>query len=110
MTRTSIGGIVGIAGAVTLSFVAIQAASAQTKLQGVSKTEIVIGTQTDLSGVAAAFGVNSANGGRLRSTSVGVRTSGIRTNIAYFSQAWRTWVAPCPPKRTKLRSRTSCPL
>ena len=66
MIRTSIGGIAGIAGAVALSLAVGQAASAQTKLQGVTKTEIVIGTQTDLSGVAAAFGVNSANAARLR--------------------------------------------
>lgn len=36
------------------------------KLQGVSKTEVVIGTHTDLSGVAAAFGVHSSNAARLR--------------------------------------------
>lgn len=36
------------------------------KLQGVSKTEVIIGTHTDLSGVAAAFGVHSSNAARLR--------------------------------------------
>ncbi len=36
------------------------------KLQGVSRTEVVIGTHTDLSGVAAAFGVHSSNAARLR--------------------------------------------
>ncbi len=41
-------------------------ASAQAKSQGVTRTEIVIGTHTDLSGVAAAFGVHSANAARMR--------------------------------------------
>ncbi len=41
-------------------------AAAQPKGQGVSKTEVVIGTHTDLSGVAAAFGVHSSNAARMR--------------------------------------------
>lgn len=41
-------------------------AAAQPKAQGVSKTEVVIGTHTDLSGVAAAFGVHSSNAARMR--------------------------------------------
>ncbi|MFN4163502.1 MAG: ABC transporter substrate-binding protein [Ferrovibrio sp.] len=36
------------------------------KVRGVTKTEIVIGMHTDLSGVAASYGVNSANAMRLR--------------------------------------------
>ncbi len=41
-------------------------AAAQPKGQGVSKTEVVIGSHTDLSGVAAAFGVHSSNAARMR--------------------------------------------
>ncbi|WP_298726032.1 ABC transporter substrate-binding protein [uncultured Ferrovibrio sp.] len=41
-------------------------AVAQNKGQGITKTEIVIGTHTDLSGVAAAFGVHSSNAARMR--------------------------------------------
>ncbi|MBP7064336.1 ABC transporter substrate-binding protein [Ferrovibrio sp.] len=40
--------------------------AAQPKAQGVSKTEVVIGSHTDLSGVAAAFGVHSSNAARMR--------------------------------------------
>ena len=40
--------------------------AAAQKLQGVTKTEVVIGTHTDLSGVAAAFGVHSSNAARMR--------------------------------------------
>ena len=40
--------------------------AAAQKQQGVTKTEVIIGTHTDLSGVAAAFGVHSSNAARMR--------------------------------------------
>lgn len=60
---------VSIASALLLSTTIILGAApvqAQYKTQGVSKTEIVIGTHTDLSGVAAPFGVHSRNAAQLR--------------------------------------------
>src|SRR5690606_35431769 len=66
MTRVTIGAVAGFATVALLSLSAGHTALAQPKLQGVSKTEIIIGTQTDLSGVAAAFGVHSANAARMR--------------------------------------------
>lgn len=51
--------------AATLTALAIAASPAQAQ-QGVSKTEIVIGTATDLSGPIAAWGKDYANGARLR--------------------------------------------
>ena len=47
-----------------LALLAVPVAQAQT--QGVSKTEIVIGTIQDLSGPIAAFGKQSRNGMQLR--------------------------------------------
>jgi len=52
---TSLAGL-GVAGA----------ALAQPKLQGVTKTEILVGSHTDLSGVAAPFGVHSRNAAQMR--------------------------------------------
>ncbi|MEK9968192.1 MAG: ABC transporter substrate-binding protein [Ferrovibrio sp.] len=57
LTAAVVTGIVVIAGA----------AMAQTgKVRGVTKSEIVIGMHTDLSGPAASYGVHSSNGMRLR--------------------------------------------
>lgn len=63
MKRSMVG---KLAGAAALLMLASPAAWAQAKLQGVSKSEVVIGTHTDLSGVAAAFGVHSSNAARMR--------------------------------------------
>ena len=49
-----------------LALVAGNAAQAQAPLQGITKTEIVIGTIQDLSGPVAAFGKQSRNGMQLR--------------------------------------------
>ena len=49
-----------------LALAATGAAQAQTQSQGVSKTEILIGTIQDLSGPVAAFGKQSRNGMQLR--------------------------------------------
>src|SRR4030095_15281108 len=49
-------------GAVALSGVA----AAQKETRGVSKTEIVLGMHTDLSGPAATYGVSSSNAGKMR--------------------------------------------
>ncbi len=51
--------------AVAALLVPIHAAHAQT-VRGVSKTEIVVGTHTDLSGPVASIGVSGANAARLR--------------------------------------------
>ena len=52
---------------VTFTVLALLAASvAHSQTQGVSKTEIVIGTILDLSGPIAAFGKQSRNGMQLR--------------------------------------------
>ncbi|WP_374303604.1 ABC transporter substrate-binding protein [Ferrovibrio sp.] len=53
------------AAAIAISF-ATGALAQSAKVRGVSKSEIVIGMHTDLSGVAASYGVNSANAMRLR--------------------------------------------
>ncbi|MCW5747936.1 MAG: ABC transporter substrate-binding protein [Alphaproteobacteria bacterium] len=50
--------------AATAMLAAATAASAQTR--GVSKTEIVLGMHTDLSGVAATYGVSSSNAVKMR--------------------------------------------
>lgn len=54
-----------LCGAAIVTFTAAPA-QAQGKGQGITKTEIIIGTHTDLSGVAAAFGVHSSNAARMR--------------------------------------------
>src|SRR5260370_25528737 len=46
------------------SLVAAAGASAQTR--GVTSTEVVFGMHTDLSGVAATYGVSSSNGVKMR--------------------------------------------
>lgn len=51
----------------TIVITAAAGAFAQaSNVRGVTKTEIVIGMHTDLSGVAASYGVNSANAMRMR--------------------------------------------
>jgi len=55
-----------LAASVALAALPAQGQTSAQKLQGVSKTEVVIGTHTDLSGVAAAFGVHSSNAARMR--------------------------------------------
>jgi branched-chain amino acid transport system substrate-binding protein len=52
----------GVLAAALLTGVAL----AQTESRGVSKTEIVLGTHTDLSGPAATYGVSSSNAVRMR--------------------------------------------
>lgn len=66
MIRNRIDKTLGLAGAALLLAFAAQPAAAQPRSQGVTKTEVVIGTHTDLSGVAAAFGVHSSNAARMR--------------------------------------------
>src|SRR5918996_609113 len=51
-----VAGVVALAGA----------ASAQRETRGVTKTEIVLGMHTDLSGPAATYGVSSSNAVRMR--------------------------------------------
>ncbi|MCW5751427.1 MAG: ABC transporter substrate-binding protein [Alphaproteobacteria bacterium] len=55
--------------AVGLGLAAGMSAAAQT-VQGVTKNEIVIGVHTDLSGVAASYGVGSSNAIRMRAEEV----------------------------------------
>ena len=56
-------GMLTIVAAAALAATATQA-SAETR--GVTKTEITLGMHTDLSGVAATYGVSSANGVKMR--------------------------------------------
>src|SRR5947208_12843755 len=51
-----------LAGAIGL----VGAAAAQKETRGVSKTEIVLGMHTDLSGPAATYGVSSSNAVKMR--------------------------------------------
>jgi branched-chain amino acid transport system substrate-binding protein len=53
---------IGLAAAIAASTIA--AASAQTN--GVTPTEILLGTHSDLSGVAATYGISSTNGAKMR--------------------------------------------
>lgn len=46
------------------------AGAAQAQTRGVTKTEIVLGSHTDMSGPAAAFGATSANGMRMRADEI----------------------------------------
>ena len=54
--------IVTLAALVTLAGVA----AAQKEQRGVTKTEIVLGMHTDLSGPAATYGVSSSNAVKIR--------------------------------------------
>ena len=53
---------IGLAAAIAAS--SITAAWAQTN--GVTPTEILLGTHSDLSGVAATYGISSTNGAKMR--------------------------------------------
>src|SRR5947199_10606819 len=53
-----------IVGGVALAAFAAGSAAAQTR--GVTPTEVVFGMHTDLSGVAATYGVSSSNGVKMR--------------------------------------------
>jgi branched-chain amino acid transport system substrate-binding protein len=61
MKKSTIGLGLAIAAA---SLVAVAGASAQTR--GVTPTEVLLGMHTDLSGVAATYGVSSSNGVKMR--------------------------------------------
>src|SRR5262245_50786886 len=61
--KTMLRKLITIVAIAALAAVATQA-SAQTR--GVSKTEIVLGMHTDLSGVAATYGVSSSNAVKMR--------------------------------------------
>ncbi|MBS0541162.1 MAG: ABC transporter substrate-binding protein [Proteobacteria bacterium] len=49
-----------------LAMVAGGAAGASAQVNGVTATEVTLGTHTDLSGVAATYGVSSTNGAKMR--------------------------------------------
>ena len=51
---------------VTAAALAANATQASAETRGVTKTEITLGMHTDLSGVAATYGVSSANGVKMR--------------------------------------------
>src|SRR6266699_3045485 len=61
MKKSTMGLGLAIAAA---SLVAVAGASAQTR--GVTPTEVLLGMHTDLSGVAATYGVSSSNGVKMR--------------------------------------------
>src|ERR1700682_2779638 len=61
MKKSTIGLAMAIAAAASL---VTASASAQTR--GVTSTEILLGMHTDLSGVAATYGVSSSNGVKMR--------------------------------------------
>src|SRR5260370_41827733 len=63
MNKSTMALAVAIAAAAG-SLVAAAGASAQTR--GVTSTEVVFGMHTDLSGVAATYGVSSSNGVKMR--------------------------------------------
>jgi branched-chain amino acid transport system substrate-binding protein len=52
--------------AIAASATIVVAAGAQAQTRGVTATEIVLGMHTDLSGVAATYGVSSSNGVKMR--------------------------------------------
>src|SRR5258708_17767658 len=54
----------GLGLAIVVASLAAAGASAQTR--GVTPTEILLGMHTDLSGVAATYGVSSSNGVKMR--------------------------------------------
>src|ERR1700759_696940 len=60
MTRTKMGMAIAALAAIVL------AGSAQAQQRGVTPTEITFGMHTDLSGVAATYGVSSSNGVKMR--------------------------------------------
>jgi len=54
------------AGAIAAAAVIASAVSASAQVKGVTKTEIIFGAHTDLSGPAATYGVSSTNGVKMR--------------------------------------------
>ena len=66
----------------------IRRAAAATR--GVSDTEIVIGTMTDLSGVTAVQGVNNANAMRMAFDEVNARGGIHGRKIRWVSRTWNT--------------------
>lgn len=71
MTIRKLGGLLlGAAAGVALSAGAEAQDKIAWKTQGVSKTEIVLGSHSDLSGVAATFGVGTTNSFRMRADEV----------------------------------------
>lgn len=59
-------GVLGVAAVAALTFVAGSVMAQSGKTRGVTANEIIIGMHTDLSGVAASYGVGSSNAMRLR--------------------------------------------
>jgi len=57
---------IGLGAALIAALPAAEAAAQNMKARGVSKSEIVIGMHTDLSGPAASYGVHSSNAMRMR--------------------------------------------
>jgi branched-chain amino acid transport system substrate-binding protein len=66
MHTKTFGKVLAVAGAAALAVGYAGAASADVKVRGVTKTEIVLGSNTDLSGPAASFGVAVSNAAKLR--------------------------------------------
>ena len=58
--------IAATAGVLAAGLLAVGPAAAETKVRGVTDTEIVIGTHTDLSGVTATWGLNNSNAIRMK--------------------------------------------
>jgi hypothetical protein len=75
--------LLGAAGSILAPSVAARAAGAR----GVSDTEIVIGTMTDLSGVTAVQGTNNANAMRLAFDEANARGA---STVARSGGSWRT--------------------
>jgi hypothetical protein len=77
--------ILAAAGAFALSATLPLATAAQT-LRGVTDTEIVIGTYTDLSGVTVAWGVNNSGSHLRRAAFTGIAFGG--TNVIGLASVW----------------------
>jgi len=61
-------------------------ALAQNESRGVSKTEIVLGMHTDLSGPAATYGVSSSNAVKMRSTRSTTRAASTAARSGWWSR------------------------
>src|SRR5271156_1676118 len=64
MSKTTTGVILAVAAIAMAPIIMVTGASAQTR--GVTPTEVLFGMHTDLSGVAATYGVSSSNGVKMR--------------------------------------------
>ena len=82
--------LAGAAGLIAMPAIVGRAAAAT---RGVSDTEIVIGTMTDLSGVTAVQGVNNANAMRMAFDDANAR-GGVHGRKIRGS--WRTWNTSSP--------------